>query len=255
MPTESLQTISSAEYKRIIAEVQRLVSERKIAPLFLTLKPLLDSKCAFPKLDRIGKILGECADTNERDLVSLLDKIVEYNAMGGYVIVGQALVQMLETNFARAMKLGQKYIEIGACWYVCDIIGERCFGQALNRHFESALPYLRSLLNDKNDWVKRSAGVAIHLFVKRNKTDQKNIQLLLQAVEPHIEEKNIDVVKGIGWGLKTIGKYHPDLMDTFLRKQFSKKRKLSGLMLSKATTYFAKSRRVALASYARTLPG
>jgi hypothetical protein len=53
-------------------------------------------------------------------------------------------------------------------------------------------------LKDENKWVKRSVGVAIHFFSKRLLTEPDKTRRLLDLIESHIEEKQTDVVKGIG---------------------------------------------------------
>jgi len=50
----------------------------------------------------------------------------------------------------------------------------------------------------------------------------------------YIEEKQIDIVKGLGWGLKTIGKYHSKIASEFLIRQIKEGKKLSGTMKRKA---------------------
>jgi 3-methyladenine DNA glycosylase AlkD len=49
-------------------------------------------------------------------------------------------------------------------------------------------------------------------------------------------ERNRDAIKGIGWGLKTIGKHQPKLLTTFL-KNHTKRAHPTKLMLRKAITY------------------
>jgi len=250
----ALKVISNEKFREITESVHSYATKGDYQKIFPVLKPTLDAKCSFTKLDRMGKMLGDSAQAHPSDLYPLLEEIISYNAMGGYVVVAQALVSLLAVDFDQAMKLSQNYISRGATWYVCDILGERVIGQALHRHFDQTLPWLKRCLSNKDNWVRRSGGVAVHLFVKRNKTGERRIKSILQILEPHIEEKQIDVVKGIGWGLKTIGRHHPDLMDNFLRLQFRQKKRLSGLMVSKATTYFGKPRRAALERYVRALP-
>jgi 3-methyladenine DNA glycosylase AlkD len=80
-------------------------------------------------------------------------------------------------------------------------------------------------------------------FSKRVIDQPEKTQLLLNLTEPHIEEKQIDVVKGIGWGLKTIGRHHPDILVNFLKKQIELKRNISRVMMRKALTYVPKEKK------------
>jgi len=58
---------------------------------------------------------------------------------------------------------------------------------------------------------------------------------LLALLEPMFEEKDEDAIKGIGWGLKTLGKYYPDLLTDWLAQQvIHRQRRPRALMLRKA---------------------
>ena len=54
----------------------------------------------------------------------------------------------------------------------------------------------------------------------------------------------MDAVKGAGWGLKTLGKYYPDIMADWLAKQVVfRHRRHRALMLRKALTYLSDEQR------------
>ena len=139
------------------------------------------------------------------------------------------------------MEKSRKYIIKGDVWYVCDIIGERSIGHAVVEYFDESILWLTTFLDDDKKWVKRSAGVAIHFFGKRVVDQPEKTKILLQVVEPYLEEKQKDFVKGIGWGLKTIGKHHPDILVDFMKKQAHKS--MSALLIKKAVTYLEEEKK------------
>ncbi len=52
------------------------------------------------------------------------------------------------------------------------------------------------------------------------------------------EERETDAVKGIGWGLKTLGKHYPDQLVDWLEVQIHEhQRRHRKLMVNKALTY------------------
>ncbi|MCW4016919.1 MAG: DNA alkylation repair protein [Candidatus Bathyarchaeota archaeon] len=59
---------------------------------------------------------------------------------------------------------------------------------------------------------------------------------LLSLLSLLVDDRRVFVVKGVGWGLKTIGKHQPKLVEEYLREVLETKR-ISKLMLRKATTY------------------
>ncbi|KYC51796.1 MAG: DNA alkylation repair enzyme [Candidatus Methanofastidiosum methylothiophilum] len=217
--------------------------------LFLdTLKPILDSKCSFSKLDIIGKRIGYNLKDFPELVVKGFDILIQYNKMGSYVISSQGLTELLPENIDLVMEKSKEYILFGDKWYVCDIIGERSIGKSLVDYFDITLPWIERFLGDESNWIKRTAGVSIHFFNKRVINEKERTLLLLNILEPHIEEKQIDAVKGIGWGLKTIGKYHPDMLTSFLLKQLNMNKKISKILLRKALTYLPVEKREEIVS-------
>lgn len=233
----------SNQYIRVLADsVGKSILEGN-SEAIQKLKPILDTKCPFSKLDLLGREIGQFGRSQQQKFFKAFDEIIDHNAMGGFVIVGQALIHFLERNFENVMRKSRGYIIRGDVWYVCDIIGERSLGQALVSYFEKTLPWLENFLRDENRWVRRSVGVSIHYFSKRVLHEPEKTKRLLKLVEPYIGEKQIDVVKGIGWGLKTIGKYHPDILIEFLDRQVRAKKRLSRSMMEKAVTYLDRDRK------------
>jgi hypothetical protein len=52
------------------------------------------------------------------------------------------------------------------------------------------------------------------------------------------EERDVDAIKGVGWGLKTLGRYYPELVSGWLKKQVARPHK--ALMERKARMYLGK---------------
>jgi hypothetical protein len=55
------------------------------------------------------------------------------------------------------------------------------------------------------------------------------------------EEWEMDAVKGVGWGLKTLGRHYPDLVADWLAQQVGRRHR--ALMLRKALTYLSNEQR------------
>ena len=93
---------------------------------------------------------------------------------------------------------------------------------------------------DENRWVRRTVGVAAHLMAKRAHGAPEHVpqvQAVLDFLEPMFEERDVDAVKGVGWGLKTLGKYYPELAADWLAQVIQHRRRYRALMLRKALTY------------------
>lgn len=200
------------------------------------LAPILGAKVPFSSLDLIGETLGQAGADHLQSLLLFLDRLVKTEAMGAYVIAGRGLVGMNEVDMASSFARAREYVVWGDVWYVADIIGERPLGHGLLSHFEGGLSLLERFVQDQNPWVRRSVGVAVHFFNKRRRDAPLRIQRLLELLACRFEERDTSALKGIGWGLKTIGRYYPDLLVPYLRQQMAHKSPRR-LLLRKATTY------------------
>jgi hypothetical protein len=84
-------------------------------------------------------------------------------------------------------------------------------------------------------------GVAVHYWAKRSRGSsdcRQQARELLEFLEPMFDEWEMDAVKGIGWGLKSLGKVCPDLVCDWLAVDIvPAQRKHRSLMLRKALTW------------------
>jgi 3-methyladenine DNA glycosylase AlkD len=225
------------EWARSIAErCTEAINRDAWEEFWHVLNPVLETKVPFPLLDEIGKRLGAAGKDEPSRYFGVFDEIVATDKMGGYVIVGQALAAFLETELEASIRKAAEIVAGGKKWYVCDIVGERVLGQALVEHFDSAFSVLERMTVLEDQGVRRSIGVAVHFFAKRRPEDVERMKQLLSLLAFLVDDKRVFVVKGVGWGLKTIGKHQPKLVEEYLKETLETKR-ISKLMLRKATTY------------------
>jgi 3-methyladenine DNA glycosylase AlkD len=199
------------------------------------LAPILAEKVPFPVLERLGQSIG----IHEIHFVNpFLSQIASQRTMGGWVIIGGALREQLDRDFSGAFERAKKFIRTADIWYGTDILGERVPGPGLVSHFEEAISLLEGWRKDNNRWVRRAVGVACHFWSKRSKGDIKLVteaEKILELLEPLFCEWDMDAVKGIGWGIKTLGKYYPDLVVHWLPRQLVLKHR--AILYRKAVTY------------------
>jgi 3-methyladenine DNA glycosylase AlkD len=202
------------------------------------LEPILAKRTPFRTLDRIGERIGK----NPFDVLNpFLDLISEVGTMGGWVIIGSALKIRLAQDLEETFERCRTMIINADAWFGADILGERVPGPALVTRFKPALKALAPWRQDPSRWVRRSVGVSVHFWAKRSRGSVDLIprtEALLALLEPMFEERDIDAVKGIGWGLKTLGKYYPDSLAHWLNVQvLQRQRRHRRPMVTKALTY------------------
>jgi hypothetical protein len=241
------------EARNIGQELAALIEKGELTQAFNKLSPLLSHRIAFTHSGEIGRIIGAC---NKNQLDEFLDLIAEPKDMGCWPVIGMALNQQLSTDMPHVFSRCRHFMIYGDEWYCADILSERVPGPALLEDFQQALNLLADYRSDENRWVRRSVGVAIHLWGKRVCGDSEydyHVKSLLTLVQPMFEERNRDTVKGIGWGIKTLGKYYPDIVSNWLINEVGPNcSNYRALMLKKATTYLPPEyRQIVLESFGR----
>lgn len=212
-----------------------LISDRQVETACGLLSALLVGRTSFRLLDSIGERVG----IEPSEAVNLfLDQVAARRTMGGWVVVASALRQQLPHYLPTVFERCRAYVMAADVWYATDTFGERVPGPALVAHFEPALALLEPWREDPNRWVRRMVGVAVHFWAKRSGGRTQTLPQaanLLNLLAPLFDERDIDVIKGVGWGLKTLGKYYPELTADWLVQQAGRPHR--ALMLRKAATY------------------
>ena len=226
-----------------------LVQERQIEKAYTLLAPVLAERTSFDMLRRISEPVGvesikPACPEHSRRVNAFLERVAADKTEGGWVIIAKALEQQLDRDLAGAFARCREFIIAADVWYGADTMGEGVVGQALVRHFEPALDLLRPWSEDVNPWVRRAVGTGVHFWAKRSRgaaelADQA--KTLLALLEPMFDEWDMIAVKGVGWGLKTMGRNYPDLMTDWLPKQVNRRHR--ALMLRKALTYLSEEQR------------
>lgn len=222
-------------------QISPLIQAGQSEAAYALLTPVLAEKTPFPILERIGKTFG----AGPLDSVNeFIERIAADKTMGGWVIIGGALNAQLKRDLPGAFARSREYIIAADVWYGADIFGERIPGPGLVTNFEDALTILQPWRDDSNRWVRRTVGVAVHFWAKRSRGDAAltpQASSLLALLEPMFTEWEMDTVKGVGWGLKTLGRYYPDLMIAWLPRQIPRRHR--AIMRNKAMKFLSDEQR------------
>jgi 3-methyladenine DNA glycosylase AlkD len=231
------------EARELGERISALVQARQPLKAYALLAPILAQRTPFPLLERIGEAVGA---GSPKSVNALLERIAAAKTEGGWVVISKALGEQLDRDPAGAFARCRSYIIAADVWYATDSLGERVPGPALVTDFQSVLTLLTPWREDANRWVRRTVGVVVHFWAKRSHGAPEHIsqaKTLLNSLEPMFEEQDTDAIKGVGWGLKTLGKYYPDLVADWLAQQVHRQRRPRALMLRKALTYLSEERR------------
>jgi hypothetical protein len=232
------------EARRLGAEVAESVGAGEIEQGYALLAPTLARRTRFASLDLIGRSVGRepMAPVN-----TFLARLAADATEGGWAVIGSALGQQLERDLSGAIDRCREFIVAADVWYGADIIAERVPGPALVADFEAALPSLAPWRGDENVWIRRAVGVAVHFWAKRSRGAEglaPQAGSLLSFLEPLFWEWEMEAVKGVGWGLKTLGRHYPGPVAGWLAAEvIPAGRRHRALMLRKALTYLSEQQR------------
>ena len=237
--------MKTAEARELGQSVAERVHDGEIEQSYALLAPVLAQRTPFRLLGIIGEAVGH---GSMKEVNAFLERIAAEKTEGGWVVIGKALGQQLERDLAGAFARCRDYIAASDVWYGADILGERVPGPALVSHFEAALHQLTPWRQDSNHWVRRAVGVSVHFWAKRSDGEPKLLpqaRTLLDLLEPMFEEWKMPAAKGVGWGLKTLGKQYPDLLVKWLVEDIvPDERHHRAVILNKALTYLSEEQRV-----------
>lgn len=224
--------------------ISTLVRAGHVKQAYTLLAPILAQRTRFPILGRIGEAVGTGSLERVNDF---LEYVATARTEGGWVVIGSALGRQLDRDPAGAFARSRDFIVAADVWYGPDILGERVPGPALVADFEPSLALLSPWREDANRWVRRAVGVSVHFWAKRSHGVAERAtqaEALLAFLEPMFEEWDMDAVKGVGWGLKTLGRHYPGPVTEWLHRQVvQRQRRHRALILRKALTYLSEEKR------------
>ncbi len=224
--------------------VAELVRANRTKQAYDLLAPTLAQRTSFSLLDRIGAAVG---DMPLPEANVFLQRVADGKAMGGLPVIASALAKQLDRDLPGALARCRDFVIACDIWYATDILGERVPGPALLCRFEQTLPILTSWRADENRWARRCIGVGVHVWAKRTRGAAEyvaQISQLLQLLAPMFVEREMDAIKGVGWGLKILGRYYPSVTTPWLEQRVAKHRgRYRALMLRKAVTYLSPKQR------------
>jgi len=222
-----------------------LVETGQLSEAYTLLSPVVSSRTPFRLLNRIGAAIG----AKPVPVVNaFLELIAAGKSEGGWPVIGSVLRVQYVCDPAGSFDRCRYFVTSGDVWYATDILGERLPGPALVVDFAQALQLLTPWRADSNRWLRRTVGVAVHFWAKRSRgapATRRRAETLLAFLEPLFTEQNLDAVKGVGWGLKTLGRYYPDILTPWLARQVVEHRgRYRATMLHKALTYLPADQRL-----------
>lgn len=234
-----VNNLNSGEAKVIGNCVRELIDRQSFIEAENLVLPIIKQKTSFRLLDIIGMQVGSGEQTLVREFLLVLSN---YKTMGGWVIIASALRAQLPEDLEFALDQAREFTIKADTWYGTDIFGERVPGPALVKNLTKTIEFIKPWRIDPNRWIKRMTGVAVHYWAKQAHGSERHNEHaieLLNFLDPLYSERNVDVVKGVGWGFKTLGRYYPNLVSEWLDHQTG--RKHTALMKRKILQYLPES--------------
>lgn len=103
------------------------------------------------------------------------------------------------------LPLYRHLIETGAWWDVVDEVATQLVREILLADPEQVTPIVRGWITEPSPWLRRSAIICQVGAKQATDTD-----LLLAAIEPHLDDRDFFLRKAIGWALRDYARSDPD---------------------------------------------
>lgn len=236
--------MKAKEAQELGGRIAALVDAGQLVEAYALLIPTLQARTPFPMLRRIGAPVGEGP---REEVNAFLERIEADRTEGGWVVIASALERQLPRDLPGAFARCRHFVASGDVWYAADILGEGVAGEALVAHFQPALAQITPWREDANAWVRRVVGVSAHFWAKRSRGSPESAPeaaALLNLLEPMFDEWDMRAVKGVGWGLKTLGENYPELVTEWLAGEVvPSQRRYRALMLRKSLTFLTEEQR------------
>lgn len=200
--------MSKKETINLSGQLKKEWERGNYALVFEQLEQVVASKIKFPSLERLAVFLHEWLPQDSTQVV--IQKVIGMDQIGSYPFCGKLIQLEMAKGLLPAFRLAAKSIHEGDVWYACDTISERVYGVGLLDYWDDAYPLLEKLLKSNNKWDRRGVGVATHLAVKWG-LDREKSAILLRLALSRKHATNHEEKTGIGWGMKTLAKFHPEL--------------------------------------------
>ena len=128
-------------------------------------------------------------------------------------------------SVATGMTFADRWVEEGDTWGIIDPLCSPTIGSMLLRD-EKVEDTLRSWRGSDNFWRRRASLLPfLHLALKSQyKPEFKD--KILEAISPHISDKEFFVGKAAGWVLRELSKREPELVKRYLDENRSTMTKL-----------------------------
>jgi len=199
---------------------------------------LLEAKVKFPLLEYAAQNLVH--ELTEDDIIKSIPIIRSWDSIGGNVLIGIFLVNLLEKNYHQAIEETVKVTATADIWYICDIIGERVYGWALLHYFSQTIKAYQRLSKHPSPWVIRSLGAGAHHAIKKG-LPSSYVEQVFQFLLGHANHKHKEVRQGIGWAAKTTAKFHPEIIDRY-KEQIADQASTAGWFRRKTEIGLARNR-------------
>lgn len=142
-----------------------------------------------------------------------------------------AAIEIMESYSAKggldtALEMIDRWIEDVDTWSVVDPLCVVCLGNLIIRD-HSVWDRISEWRESDNFWRRRASVLpGVELSKKRSHKPEYN-DMILESLEPHLEDSEFFVSKAVGWVLRELSKREPELVRSYIEENRHRMTKLS----------------------------
>ncbi|MFX1606395.1 MAG: DNA alkylation repair protein [Promethearchaeota archaeon] len=125
----------------------------------------------------------------------------------------------------RAIEIADQWVDDGDTWGIIDPLCSPTIGSMILRD-EKVEDILRSWRSSENLWRRRASVLPFLYLTLKSQYKPEFNDKILEAVTPHISDKEFFVGKAAGWVLRELSKRNPELVRKYFNKNQTSMTKL-----------------------------
>jgi 3-methyladenine DNA glycosylase AlkD len=134
-----------------------------------------------------------------------------------------AAVQIMEIYSKKgdidiALDMISSWIDDIDTWSLTDPLCVVCLGTLLIRDPKKIERALRDWRKNENFWRRRATVLPYLHLSKKSFYEDEYLDRIIDAMKPHIDDKEFFVGKAVGWVLRELSKREPEAVRTFLHE-------------------------------------
>jgi 3-methyladenine DNA glycosylase AlkD len=203
--------------KAILDDLKRYENPKRaeISVRYMKTSKLRFWGCSLPQIRSTAK--KHVKGVSTENLLPIMESLWEYQIfeprMAGIQIIE---IYSKKGDISIALDLISRWIDDIDTWSLTDPLCTVCLGTLLIRDPKKIEPALTSWRKSENFWRRRATILPYLHLSKKSFYKKEYLERIIDAMRPHLTDKEFFVGKAVGWVLRELSKREPKAVRAFI---------------------------------------